>query len=198
MTHPTYQELTQVATRPEISSRVRHIEECGLCSLTLASIRGETSNAEWELGLVSKRSEELPSPDVGQVWRLDWAGDTLFVLIVAVDEMTVDVLPIIEDPHLISGALATWQTEDSPVGFEASLWPGPRATIPLFVLDRFYSSMDVPEIHDGTAPSPISASGVNGQVDVLAGGQRGSLLVANKIPCVFYVLPPPVVRWVSR
>lgn len=40
--------------------------------------------------------------------------------------------------------------------------------------------------------------GVNGQVDVLAGGQRGSLLVANKIPCVFYVLPPPVVRWVSR
>ena len=45
-------------------------------------------------------------------------------------------------------------------------------------------------------PLPFRSTPVNGQVDVLAGGQPGSSLVANKIPRGYASLR--VVRWVSR
>lgn len=159
MTHPTFPDLYDHATGADhIDAGVAdHVDACGLCQMAVASIRGESTSATWELAPSSPASEDLPALAAGQVWRLEWSGDTSHVLVVDIDDATVDVLPVVEDPELIEGLLVQWPAGESPVGFAAGVWPGPRVTILSFLFDRYYDQIAVPELPESpAAPTPYS------------------------------------------
>lgn len=159
MTHPTFPELARAATHPETRTAelAEHVEGCALCQLTIAAVLGEPSDAVWDLDIESKATDHLPSPARGQVWRLEWMEEVAFAAIADVGDITVDILPIVESPELVEDSLIEWSSEDSPVGFSAALWRGPRLHVPLFVLDRFYAQVELPGTSEaGSLPTPYS------------------------------------------
>ena len=86
---------------------------------------------------------EPPDPRVGQVWQLLWDEEATPVLVIDVDDKTVDVLPVVEDPSMaVYPALVTGRGE-SPVGYASAVWSIPRATIPWCVLNRYYGNADL-------------------------------------------------------
>ena len=160
MSHPNFPNLYDFALGiDELDPRIgSHVEQCGLCQMAVASLQGESTTASWHAKPPAAENEELPPLAPGQFWRLEWLGETGHVLVISVEEAVVEVLPVVEDPELIEGTLIYWSTEDSPLGFAAAVWSGPRVTVPSFLFDRYYGHVELstlPEA-DGRSPTPYS------------------------------------------
>lgn len=157
MIHPTFPELARFASSADSRDPTmqRHVQACPLCQLTVAAIQDDRVELDTAIPISTKAPVDTPKDlEEGQVWRMEWDGDTAFGAIVQVEDTHVTILPVTEDPDLIPDPLIRWDSDESPLGFSAALWAGPAISVPHFVLDRYYATIVLPDAPFSRTPPP--------------------------------------------
>lgn len=82
------------------------------------------------------KAEVLPA----QIWRAEWAGKTMLVLVLAVGD-AIQAAPVALDVPYADGTCSVVPEEDSPLGVPLVIWPQLRRSLPHVVFDRCLGSV---------------------------------------------------------
>lgn len=151
MNHPSVAAIARASESDDSDVR-QHLEACSLCQLAQGAITGHRTEAS--LVIPKPVPQPIADPAPGQLWRSRWEDAVLFCAVIDVADDEATVLPVTDNLELVPSPPVVWLGDESPLGFDAAVWPGPALTIPIAAFDRYYGNIDdeVPSHGENLAP----------------------------------------------
>lgn len=179
--HPTDRELgawldgdLEEERRTAVES---HIAACTACRVRLAhsgptvpfpALPGSIEGARIPDALLKAfAAGDVPQPQPGQLWRLEWEGAAALAMTWGIHDDFVTVIPVGEDPAFADEYTLHASPETTPIGISLALWVGLESAVPMFVLERLLGPLDL--LQDVEVARKAFRAGVQPKVGVATG-----------------------------